>query len=435
MQTRWLLPFTFLATIAACGDTAAETSHRSQPEWQYRPVKPCTFSSLALSTIDSRTVKADGSSGVRLVPGFNPNNPRKAVDQIVTYALWRGWGSKDGDRAIVYRKGPLIRDETFYIGSKRKDEPPHHSRFANLETGATVSRQFDSNGSLESVSIGGPRSDARSQAYTLTQTEAFETIAGEQCASWIAHPKKSDGVTYSACITSDGVVLRDTAHYRDGKVMEERRALKVERRNVLRTDVLPPRELLDWNAWTSRAPIAGNPSTGRPINYALTLSKAELYPQPGARNEQTVKTYRANGPWVSEANCSDSTLQDLKIFGPTANFGFFNDRFLTITHNLRLAPIHRDPPLSHSTRKAASSALGEECEWYDSGNRVMDYSRDECRTKDGVPMMIDEISLGSGKHWDAAELKRGQVPSGPIRPPARLLDWRYWGWPEVAGAG
>src|SRR5690349_18268165 len=63
--------------------------------------------------------KALPAPSTELPGNLSPTFPRKAIDHVVTYEAWRGWGPKGGDRIVLFRHGTLVRTKINYIGSKR----------------------------------------------------------------------------------------------------------------------------------------------------------------------------------------------------------------------------------------------------------------------------------------------------------------------------
>jgi hypothetical protein len=81
----------------------------------------------------------------------------------------------------------------------------------------------------------------------------------------------------------------------------------------------------------------------------------------------------------------------------------------------------------------AAQVLGETCTWVDAAVGVHDYNRNECRTRDNLPLIVTESSWGSSSgRMEAIALSRGRTPDRSLLPPAWLMDWAYWGWPELA---
>jgi hypothetical protein len=221
---------------------------------------------------------------------------RPAVDHVVTYAYWRGFGPRGGDRITVRRHGSLVRQTTEYIGSKRDADPKTETNYTNLATGAAASLTERGPGAPMGITFWRETEKTRGQyRYEFVRTAEVRTIAGERCQMWRADPLGEKGHAFTgvprrACITNDGVVLYDAW----GQVSEERTAIKIERRKVALADVLPPREALDWNAWLGRVGQLQRKPTGRPVNYDLLLTRRTSMDTAG--DPDRVR-YRASEGW------------------------------------------------------------------------------------------------------------------------------------------
>jgi hypothetical protein len=398
---------------------------------------------------------AEGPAGavaeVGLVhPNFYSTLPMRSVDHVVTYAAWR-WGPKDGDRVVLMRRGMLVREDTHFIGSRRKNEATDRQLFYNLKTGGSVDIVPGTRIQAASLQIGKASGAAASRyRHEVVPTGAFDTIAGERCAVWAEKDSPGRGASRSACVTSDGIVLRDKVAVCCGGMMELR-AIHVERRTVRLADILPPREALDWARWAAAAaatrPIV--PSQA-PSNYALSLAG---YASRWSA-ERIAKIYRSDGVWKSveyrgvalslgspsDANKVDSSGIDfasarkIEILGPNIWLNYDRvDASLQIARSPERAWWHPDYP-SAPLAKESGTALGERCDWFNATVDVADYSGEECRTSDGLPVIIIERQRGHpSDNWTATSLRRGQTPQGSVRPPGWMMSWAFWGWPEVAG--
>lgn len=363
----------------------------------------------------------------KLPSNLSPTFPR--VDHVVTYAAWRGWGPKGGDRVVLHRHGTQVRTDTDYIGSKRANEASHTEGYSNLVTAAALSITRDDKGSVSSVWIsrGGP-DDVPIYRRTITATDNTETIAGERCRVWSAKPETNEGVASTSCITTDGIVLRETVLYRDGSTMNERRAIKVERRDVRSSEVLPPVEALLWSRWAKRK--AALPSDGgQPANYDLKLIAKE-------KGEALTKVMRRAGGWYSEQDDAGAASRRLQIIGPGVALAYYNRSYPQINISRESTSIQMNSATFQSAplNKPGEEIIGERCTWYNAAVNVSDYSRLECRSRDQLPMRRDECSWGGLRvSWIATTLSREKTPPDGVKPPLYLMDWTFWGWPELSG--
>ena len=391
---------------------------------------PIMFIAGAACTAVSGPSTGDGDAVPMAVPGsLSPAFPRRAVDHVVTYASWRGWGPRDGDRAVIVRHGGLVRLETRLIATLRAGEAAVDISFSNLATGASMSVHRDAQGALDGATLWqGVSEQAQSPGdrHRLVRTGAFEEIAGERCRAWRAEPETEDGVTYSACISADGIVLRDRALSRDGNAMSERRALSVERRPVAPAEVLPPREALDWARWTSV------PSRPLGENYSLRLVGR------GPGGDELHRAFLTDGFFKVEEQRTGNGITLLAIAGSGVALSYNNVHrpYLTISRASGLSGSGPGSPFASAPMadREPLRPLGEPCQWFDASVGVQDYSRIECRTADGLPLIIEERGRGGLRgRWEAVSLSRGRTSAGSVRPPAGLLSWRRWGWPMLDG--
>ncbi|MDR0775065.1 MAG: SEL1-like repeat protein [Azonexus sp.] len=351
--------------------------------------------------------------------------PKTAVSHIATYRPGR-----NPNRVVtITRHGALVRTESLDTGSSGKDEGKHTIMYSNLATGASVRTAISKNQQAIEASLRNQtleKSVAGKQPYTLSRTGS-EMIAGERCNIIFAEPSADDraGVTHSACVTDDGVVLRDTAYYGSGKVMSESVAVKVERVPVDEQKVLPPRDLLDWAKWDN-LPITKDSIWTAQKNYTLMLVATKEI-----KNASMAQTLKADTVSSSEIKCLNGIMDTLWIAAPKKQLSFISERMLSITMRQDYSPLkhfRNEAPLP----KPDGWVLKESCQWTNTGVNVADYSRTECRTNDGLPLLVEERSMGGGANWVATKLERGRNSPGSIAPPSGLLNWDYWGWPQLA---
>lgn len=372
---------------------------------------------------------ATARSSGKLPSNLSPTFPVAAIDHVVTYSLWRGRSPMGGDRVVLHRHGALVRADTDYIGSKRAGEQSDGEEYSNLATEGALSITRDDKGAVWSASITrhGPP-DIPIYRHTIAATDAVETIAGERCRVWTAKPETNEGVGRTSCITTDGIVLRDTTLYHDGSVMEERRAIKIDRRQVLASEVLPPAEVLRWSRWAKRR-AASLTGEGKLVNYDLTLVGKE-------DGEFLTKIIRKAGAWSSEQDNADKAARAVQIIGPSVTLSYYSRDYPLMSISRGKTSFLMDPGIFQSAplNRPGDEIVGESCTWHNAAVNVSDYGRFECRTRDQVPIRRDEYSRGGLRvSWMATALRRGQTSPGSIGPPPSLMDWAFWGWPELSG--
>jgi hypothetical protein len=426
------------AFVAACGNdgersniiTAEKQDVKQTGQDAKSPVD--TFSQIKCDSTkfgrlqrDEESPKAAGTSSYWA--GHPPTFPRTAVPHVVTYRHRRGFGDKSDDVVKIARRGALLKREKIYVGSHRSGEAAHTIQFSNFATGGNVETTISDDQQVTSAAFGFPTKPRQSWQYYELSRAGTERIAGNLCRVVFARPVREEGVTYSACVANDGVVLRDTVHYRDDEIMEESIATKVERRAIAETEVLPSRNLLDWAYWNN-SPKRQDPILTKLRNYTLTLSQTDA-----KRGLLKVKTYKADSESFSEATCSEGSVEDIFLASPSTQMSFIRGRSLTFSGSGEYSPLgnidrFKEGPLDGPP----AQILGGTCNWIDAAIDVEDYSRLVCRSTDGLPMMIQEGGRGQAKPgWMAVALERDRNNSGGIKPPATITSWAYWGWPQL----
>jgi len=369
-----------------------------------------------------------------------PNNlsviyTRPAVDHVVTYSFWRGFGPKGGDRVAIWRHGALVRQKTEYIASKRASDPSEVISYSNLATGASAAGTLRGPREASGFTFWRETPESRERyRYQLVKTSERRLIVGETCTVWRADPLGAPGsvwtgVAHRGCVTDDGVVLYEAWLYRDGKVAEERTAIEVSRRHVAPSEVLPPRTALNWQAWFARARRLPRMATGRPANYDLRLQRTSSA-QTGQALE--VVRHRASDGWERRDRLLDGKLDQLTLDHSSGSLGISLN---TTSFSIRYNPAHSPKRLGFgekATGDAPERVLGEECRWFNATVNFSDYSRFECRSTDGLPLMIKERSRGTVKpSLVAVAITRGRTRLRDLMPRSELLTWTAWGWPEL----
>lgn len=339
-----------------------------------------------------------------------------SVDHAVTYSWWRGFGPKGGDRITTYRHQNLIREDKQLIGSRREAEQPRDTHFSNLETGSSAS--------IGPNAITISRAKGAEPLYRRISTGERRRIAGESCTMWRAVPIKEHGVEHRACVTDDGVVLYEAALYRDGSTMEERIALRVERRPVSKAEVLPPRLALSWPHWVHRL---RNPIT-KGLNFEVRLTQSNT-----PAGHVFEKYHRAAGGWESAESLSDGKAELVMMrhaSGALSLMASHDTLTISMRETVNASLPERDAPVRRIGR-GSDVVLGERCIWVEPLPVVHDAETVECRASDGLALITELRSWGSLFRYEATSVTRGRTIVADVVPPAPLLSWANWGWPEL----
>lgn len=371
--------------------------------------------------------------GVSAPPNLPVSFVRPAVDHAVTYAFWRGFGPKNGDRIKLTRHQNLVRETTKYLASKRDFEQASVTSYSNLTTNASVRGDFRGPREISGFTFWRrDKSDRGQFRYHLVKTDELRSIAGERCTMWRAEPIRRSrgegtGVPRRACITSDGLVLYDAWFYSSGGVGEERTALTVERREVTPAEVLPPREALNFRSWTERAVARQAVPTGRPRNFELRMKQESSWKEPDRAR------FRGSNGWELWEEWSKGKLQRFRFYHSSSTLrAHASPDQLEIYFQPAPKVASWDSSTEPLDRKAERMVLGEECRWFNTTVNVSDYSRHECRAEDGLPLIVEEG--GQGDDWStlvAVFASRGKTDVNALMPPSSIMSWEAWGWPDL----
>jgi hypothetical protein len=237
--------------------------------------------------------------------------------------------------------------------------------------------------------------------------------------------------TRSICVTPDGVVLHNTGYFPTGEKTDELRAIDVKRGSVQRSDVLPPRQMLDWNAWATRSREPSGAKSAMSLNYELTLARERAGEDLGDPTETIAETHLADGAGVLVARCSRAGFDNAKLTLARGGSVVWGEDMLRLQRtDESLLESHSPKPVA--LRQRPGLVQGKRCYWFDTFAGADDATRIECRTRDGVPLRIEATNWTMPRNWIATQFSKGTVKPGSNLPPPQLLDWAYWGWPELS---
>ena len=364
---------------------------------------------------------------------------RPAPDYVVTYTTGEGVEPTNRGRIIVWRRGSLFRQLEERAASKRGSDIKSEAHYSNIATGASASGII--RGAEERSWFNFHRETKATRdwyRYQLVRTGETRTIAGERCTIWRAEPigekgRVSTGLPRRACLTSDGIVLYDAWLSDNGEAAGERTATKIERSPIPLSEVLPPIEATDWSMWRARAGESLQEFRGRPINYDLELSRTGTnLDLPDAPDRQRS---RAAGGWFLGESWLRGELRGLSLRHSSGAVALsYSPDSLHILYSPPRQPTAVVGTDDAPIESAPTSVLGEECRWFNAAKGVSDYWRTECRTADGLALIVHENSWGNEyPELRATSLSRGETSLKDLRPPASVVGWAAWGWPELEG--
>lgn len=417
-----MAPMAIMLFLGACSDREISEAGIAAEE-----VATWVQSGLSSDVCHTGLLYQDASQQSDVVAGSSSDHP---VDHVVTYGAWRGWGPKNGDRIVVARKGHLVLEETWFIGSKRNGEAAHSIRYENFDTGSALTQTMGGDGELEKVMIW--KRDLTSDLGGYSTTSEREEIAGETCTVLTKTHKTSEGIppsTSSACVTDDGIVLRKTRYSYDGGISDERIAQEVVRREIDTADMLPPRALFDWERWQGSGKQKAESTTHR---YEVSLSRVPQENRETKPTDRITQTHVSDGFTKTTAVCSGNGLETYLVEGANANLSYIQRGNLVISRPGEHLPLSTSVPQERAQPidRPDETILGERCSWFDTNEGMTDSSRLECRTDDDITLAIEESSWGSMTRWLATDLKKQGMRTRKVRPDPKILNWTFWGWLE-----
>lgn len=377
---------------------------------------------LAGGSSNAVLAQADSQGGVRAPPRWPVALTLPAVDHVITYSSRTRFGPKGGRRITIWRDGSLMRELAELQGEARTGPEVRTTSYWNLATGGHARDFVNANGSSQfHFSRGG------GWRYRLDRTDETRTVAGERCRIWRTQPFDANWAqdpNRLSCVTDDGVLLYEAVLDGAGKISEERTALTVERRNVSSSEVLPPKEALDWAAWQRRVNDLPRGATGRPENYEVRLKQEE-----SRYREARSVIYRASDGWFSTESWPRGERQDYFLRHASGALGVNSNSSSVI---LFYDAPNLLPPVAKKIDRKPSTVLGEECHWFNAAPDENDHFRYECRAKDGLPLIVEEgRGDGGNPKLVAVTVSRGSMPLRRVMLPPGTLSWVRWGWSEL----
>jgi hypothetical protein len=186
-----------------------------------------------------------------------------------------------------------------------------------------------------------------------------------------------------------------------------------------------PRRLLNLHAWLPAEAFADGPARPSSEDYEVQLMSRGLGPVHS-------RVVRRSGEWLSTFDVAWDGRKSLTVENRPRRFllGTSGDaRSKTISFHGAYpggAPLRPWEPVRLS-REPDQMVMGETCNWWDFEPGVADAGLWECRTVDGLPLIVRTIHRGWPEDVFAVDVRRGRVPLSRVLPTAEKLSPKAWG--------
>lgn len=339
--------------------------------------------------------------------------PAQSVDHVVVMDERRGDCSNCPlHRRTITRSGSWVKDEriesdgvsTIYSDFASGTSFTLYRSRAGVPETLMVERNFDPGGSY------GVRRHA---------TGRRESALGEPCEIWTLTTTLLQ-MEQESCETADGILLWGRHIGRVSPV-----AVSVERRPVRPEEVRPPADLFALVQWPRLEPAPA----AAPRGYEVVLTSRSRGDERTTilRNQGNFSSTRQEGRrgegvhyWAGGGAASYSYQVDSRGRAKRLEVGLPRLRGWGGGAARREAVPGRAPV----------RLLGERCTWQDETSISSTDTSYECRTADGVPLMLEYRW-----HWDTAtidiyrarSLVRRPLTEADLAPPPEARDWATWG--------
>jgi len=313
-----------------------------------------------------------------------------------------------------------IRRHRDWVRVERSDAEGLRVQRIHTPTGLIVERTDSPAAGIASMSIRAPeRTPSPGFDYASRKTGKTWKAAGQRCDIWEVYRAVDQGyttVTRLGCVTRDGIEVARWSNGRTGNLLGDRiTGYYLRRGKIDVTDIRPPMPALDLSAWLVAKPAA---ATGAD-DYEVVLT--------GERTRDAVTIRRQGGSTFTETVNADGSRD------------MFSERDDGVTSSARVGPT--GAPESYTARRGpapktspdvrlplpAQTVLGQTCDWFDAMPDLADAGRRECRTPDGVVLVIRQSGLDGDETLTATSVSRRPLGAADLLPPAWLLDLSRWG--------
>lgn len=310
---------------------------------------------------------------------------------------------------IVRRQGDWTRVE-------RKENGRTGVQQIHLPTGVVVERTDAVSGAAEVFSIRAPdRAPTPNIDYASRPTKRSWKAAGQKCRIWEVYRGVEAGYTTFTrlgCITRDGIEVARWTTGRTGAELGERvTGYYLYRGPVKDVEIRPAAASLDVSRWFPE-PVAATSDEvvlkTEDSTQALTLRRRgpRLY-------SETVNADASRNIFVDGG---DGATVSARVAATGAPESYIARRGQA---PVALPVVRIDQP--------AETVLGLVCAWYDAMPYVADATRHECRTDDGLVLIVRMSAEGRQTTYRAVSVSRRPLSNADLMPPAWLLDLARWG--------
>jgi hypothetical protein len=329
---------------------------------------------------------------------------------VVHFEFAEGLDAASSGRSIVYRSGSLIHTDSTIYGDRTASE------YVDRARGRFVTASRDRNGALLRVSVWIDQS--ASQARRIP-TGRHDRALGEDCTIWrLMDPA---GLDTEICETADGIPLWEAFWYPrpDDRTVMYQRAIAIERRSVGPAELLPPRNLLALAL--ALAPLSPVQTVAAEPDYEVEMVADD--PADGTyvtRRHGRFSSIARHMPGQRSLQVSNGTIS---VFYEENETG--QPRSLEIRRRGERRPSRWVPVAG----RPVAYVLGETCTWQEDAAFGSTDPTQYCRTADGIPLKRETYHEWTGhtERFTAHHVSRGLLNDADFAPPARILDWAFWG--------
>jgi hypothetical protein len=354
------------------------------------------------------------------LPGQAQDLPSVTAQFFATAVYHDAWRDEPG-RQVEIAQSAHWRRETF------RTEEGLSNNYTDSQSGAAITwyRAHDDSREVLSAHVERPGSAYQSVSYAMT--DRSDHLLGERCTVWEGEFRNTGMPrqrSYETCVTSDGLILWQRFHHRDGAVREVFRLTSLDRRTVRADEIMPPRRIFQPETWRDAAPRT--PSEDDLEIELVSSPNDERQPEPDT------ETVRAGGGWIYTHTVDGDRSNAWRIEAPTLRLHYTEADENSGGRRLMLwrAPadfFERSEYAGPIEPPREDEILGRRCQWFNT-MIVSHRSLTACRTDDGLVLARREVcdgARGGVCHFDvrATAISRGPLAESAMALPAQAFNW------------